>query len=116
MASDFTQSSQQYLSSIDAEIERLQQIREQVASTLHSEPQKPKPADRPKQRGMSEEGRLRIAEAQKARWAKQKAVPRKTAAKKVPAKKAAVKKAAAKKFVGRPAAAKRSQATESSVS
>ena len=86
MANDFTQSSRHYLTNIDAEIERLQQLRSQVASAIEGDQAIAKPA----RKGMSPEGRKRIAEAQKARWATQnKAFVR--AAKKAPAKKKAKK-------------------------
>ena len=92
MARDFTQNSEQYLTHIDAEIARLQQLRTQVTGAvkgekeLSSSPQKAR-------KGMSAEGRLWVAAAQKARWAKlKKAAPK--AAPRV-AKKAASKKALA---------------------
>ncbi len=104
MAQDFQQRSQQYLSSIDAEITRLQQLREQVAGvTNNSTPEDAAPKNARK--GMSEEGRRRVAEAQKKRWAKLKnearaaAKPVKKSAKPVKAKVA--KKTAARKGAAR---------------
>lgn len=70
MARDFIQNSRQYLSNIDAEIERLQTLRAQVAEAMQADEefvetskQSPKPAGK----GMSVAGRKRVAEAQKAR-------------------------------------------------
>jgi hypothetical protein len=54
------------LASIDAEITRLQQARALLSGTTTATPSKPK-------RKMSAEARKRIADAQKKRWAKQKA-------------------------------------------
>lgn len=99
MARDFSQSSSQYLASIDAEISRLQTLREHVSAAVEADEAIAKPA-KASRKGMSEEGRRRVAEAQKARWAKQKKAAKsagKTPAKKVVAKKSAVKKSAAKK-------------------
>lgn len=92
MARDFSLSSEHFLASLDAEIERLQQVREQVAAALESPSgKKTKQRAQPKSRTMSEEGRRKIAAAQKARWAKQKreekAQARKTSAKKTATKK-----------------------------
>lgn len=102
MPRDFAQSSSLFLASIDAEIERLQSLREQVAAALDADDAVTKTA-KTVRRGMSEEGRRKIAEAKKARWAKQKrasksaakAPARKTAAKQT-AKKAVTKRAAKK--------------------
>ncbi|MGI4757626.1 MAG: hypothetical protein ACRYGF_12355 [Janthinobacterium lividum] len=101
MAQAFTQNSEQYVSHIDAEIERLQQLRGQVAEAIEGEKQITAPKNTG--RGMSAEGRLRVAEAQKARWAKQKKAEKKAAkaviakpAKKVVAKKSVAKKSAKK--------------------
>ncbi|MGI4826811.1 MAG: hypothetical protein ACRYFU_01250, partial [Janthinobacterium lividum] len=58
-----------------AEIERLQQVRTQVAGAIEGDEAIAKPA----RKGMSLEGRRRIAEAQKARWATQKKAAKKTA-------------------------------------
>ena len=91
MARDFSASSSQYLASIDAEIERLQQLRQQVEAAVDADQAIAKPA-KSVRKGMSEEGRRKIAAAQKARWAKQKKASK--AAPKSPAKKAAVKKSA----------------------
>ena len=90
MARDFSESSSQFLTSIDAEIERLQQLRQQVAAAEDADEALAQPA-KTVRKGMSVEGRRRIAEAQKARWAKQKK------AAKVPAKKTATKKIASKR-------------------
>ncbi len=79
MAHDFEQSSTQYLASIDAEIKRLQQLRQQVVLAVSMQPAAARNA-KPVRRSMSAQGRRRIAEAQKARWAKQKGAA-KTAAK-----------------------------------
>ncbi|MGI4756388.1 MAG: hypothetical protein ACRYGF_06010 [Janthinobacterium lividum] len=79
MAQAFTQNSEQYLSHIDAEMERLQQLRNQVAEAIQGEkelsPSKGK--DSSGRKGMSAEGRPCVAEAQKARWAKQKRAAKK---------------------------------------
>lgn len=107
MALDFTHSSEQFLASLDAEIDRLQEIRKQIAAALGTEAKAPA-ADQPKRRGMSEEGRRKIAEAQKARWAKQKSTS--TAAKRTPGKKASAKKAPSKKTVFKKSAAKQPSA------
>ena len=77
MAQAFTQNSEQYVSQIDAEIERLQQLRSQVAEAIEGEKQIAAP--KKTRGGMSAEGRLRVAEAQKARWAKQKKAAKKAA-------------------------------------
>lgn len=102
MPRDFALSSTQYLASIDAEIERLQNLREQVAAAADADEAIAKPT-KTVRKGMSAEGRRKIAEAQKARWAKQKkaaksvakAPARKVAAKKITRKKATPKKTAA---------------------
>ena len=99
MPRDFSQSSSLYLASIDAEIVRLQKLRSHVSTAVEADEAIAKPA-KTGRKGMSEEGRRRVAEAQKARWAKQKKAAKsagKTPAKKVAAKKSAVKKATAKK-------------------
>ena len=113
MALDFTKSSEQFLASLDAEIERLRQMREQIAAALGTETQN-RSAGRPQRKGMSEEGRRKIAEAQKARWAKQKSTAN-SAGKRAPAggtvaKKRVAKKAAAKKASGKAAAKSESAA------
>lgn len=92
MARDFTQNSEQYLTHIDAEIVRLQQLRTQVAGAVEGD--KAIAAPKKARKGMSAEGRRRVAEAQKARWAKLKKKPGPK-----PAKKTAATKAAAKKTV-----------------
>ncbi len=99
MAQAFTQNSEQYVSHIDAEIERLQKLRNQVVEAIEGEKQIAAP--KTTGRGMSEEGRLRIAEAQKARWAKQKKAEKKTAKAVVPSpvKKTSATKTVAKKSV-----------------
>ena len=113
MMHDFNRSSDQFLASIDAEIARLQTLREQVAAALGSDLKAPA-VSQSKRKGMSEEGRRKIAEAQKARWAKQKSTVRtapkpslakKTSAKKTPAKKVAAKKTASKKSIAKSAPA-----------
>ena len=71
MPRDFANSSTQFLASIDAEIERLQNLRQQVASAVDADEALGEPA-KSVRKGMSAEGRRKIAEAQKARWAKQK--------------------------------------------
>lgn len=103
MPRDFAQSSSNYLASIDAEIERLQNLREQVASAADADESIAIPA-KPIRKGMSAEGRRKIAEAQKARWAKQKKAA-KTAAKS-PVKKVAAKKAVKKSPAKKTAAVK----------
>ncbi len=109
MPRDFTETSEQFLASLDEEIERLQTMRDQVAAAL-GVAAGARPAAQPKRKGMSEEGRRKIAEAQKARWAKQKSEPKPAApratAKKAVAKKTAAKKAAAKKTATKQASAK----------
>ncbi|MGI4828199.1 MAG: hypothetical protein ACRYFU_08425 [Janthinobacterium lividum] len=101
MAMDFTQSSKDYLRQIDAEVERLQQLRSQVASTIQSE----EALETAPRRGMSEAGRRAIAAAQKERWAKKKAAGKKVSGKKTAVttapitseKKSSTKKTSAKK-------------------
>ena len=113
MARDFAQSSSQFLASIDAEIERLQNLRQQVAAAVDEDQAIDNPA-KSIRRGMSEEGRRRVAEAQKARWAKlkkaskaeTKAPVKKAVAKKTPIKKSAAKKAASKQPAKKAAAVK----------
>ena len=70
---------QDILSAIDAEIARLQSARSLLAGTASGE-RRGRPRTRtyesaaaPKKRTMSAAGRKRIAEAQRKRWAKQKA-------------------------------------------
>ena len=101
MAQAFTQNSEQYVSHIDAEIERLQQLRNQVAEAIEGEKQITAPKNTGG--GMSAEGRLRVAEAQKARWAKQKKAAKKAAKAVAPN---PVKKAVAKQVVAKKAAKK----------
>ncbi|WP_419805982.1 hypothetical protein [Terriglobus sp.] len=99
MPRDFATSSTQFLASIDAEIERLQNLRQQVAAAVDADEALAKP-EKAVRKGMSAEGRQKIAEAQKARWAKQNKAAKSAAkapAKKVAAKKTASKKAPAKK-------------------
>ncbi|MGI4854532.1 MAG: hypothetical protein ACRYF4_10870 [Janthinobacterium lividum] len=84
MARDFTQNSEQYLAHIDAEIARLQQLRTQVTGAVKGDKEL---APQKARKGMSAEGRLRVAAAQKARWAKLKKTTPKVA-KKTPSKKA----------------------------
>lgn len=98
MARDFIKNSEQYLSQIDSEIKRLQQLRAQVTEAIQGD--KAVAAQPPARRGMSEEGRKRVAEAQRARWAKLKrngtkkpeALSGNKSAKKVAAKKVAATK------------------------
>ena len=104
MARDFAQSSKQYLASIDAEIERLHNLREQVAAAVDADQAIAKPA-KAARKGMSAEGRRKIAEAQKARWAKQKKAAKSVA--KAPAKKAEPKKTTSKKATTKKTAAVR---------
>ena len=101
MARDFFNSSSQYLASIDAEIERLQNLREQVASAVDADQAIAKPTNAAR-KGMSAEGRRKIAEAQKARWAKQKNTAKVAA--KPSNKRSAVKKSATKKTAVKTAA------------
>ncbi len=75
----------QILSEIDREIERLQQARAILAGTTGTSVRRPVPTAAPKpakkrggRRKMSAEGRKRISEALKARWAERK---KRTAAK-----------------------------------
>ena len=102
MARDFSQSSSQFLTSIDAEIERLQHLRQQVATAIDADEAIAQPVKSARQ-GMSAEGRRKIAEAQRARWAKQKRIAKNAA--KLPAKKAAVKNGAGKKSPAKKTAA-----------
>ena len=95
MPRDFTQSSTQFLSSIDAEIERLQSLRQQVAAVVDADEELAKPAESVR-KGMSAEGRRKIAEAQKARWAKQKKVASSVA--KAPAKRSVLRRPLARKL------------------
>ncbi|MGI4756938.1 MAG: hypothetical protein ACRYGF_08820 [Janthinobacterium lividum] len=99
MAQAFTQNSEQYVAHIDAEIERLQRLRNQVSEAIEGEKQIAAP--RTTGGGMSAEGRLRVAEAQKARWAKQKKAAKKAAKAVVtsPVKKTSATKTVAKKSV-----------------
>ena len=103
MAQAFLQNSEQYVSHIDAEIERLQQLRTRVAEAIQGE----KAIVAPKKAGggMSAEGRLRVAEAQRARWAKLKKAAKKAARALVatPVKKAVAKKPAKKALSKTPA-------------
>ena len=102
MPRDFARSSTQFLASIDAEIERLQNLRQQVAAAVDADEALEVP-EKPLRKGMSAEGRRKIAEAQKARWAKQKKAAKSAA--KAPAKKAAAKKTASKKAPAKKTAA-----------
>lgn len=68
MARDFVQTSEQYLSQIDAEIQRLQQLRKLVTGAIQGDAAVASGAKQAR-KGMSAEGRRRVAEAQKARWA-----------------------------------------------
>jgi hypothetical protein len=92
---------------IDSEISRLQQARTILTGTATERspggPKRTRPvlktvAVEPTKRGMSVEGKAKIAEAQRARWAKSKRADKraakKAAAKTVPAKKVAVKNSA----------------------
>lgn len=111
MARDFSRSSSQFLASIDAEIERLQNLREQVASAVDADEAIARPA-KTVRKGMSAEGRRKIAEAQKARWAKQKKAEKsatKAPAKKAVTKKVVSKKSAAKRTAKKAAAVKRTE-------
>lgn len=69
MAQAFLQGSQQYLSSIDAELTRLEQLRKHVAAGIKSSSAKTSVPNKLRT-GMSEDGRRRVAEAQRNRWAK----------------------------------------------
>lgn len=60
--------SQQYLAEVDAEIERLGQLRKLVTAAIQGE-KAVAAAPKKERKGMSAEGRQRVAEAQKARWA-----------------------------------------------
>jgi hypothetical protein len=68
---------QDIVSTIDAEIARLQSARSLLAGTAsikrRGRPRTSESAVAPKKRTMSAAGRKRIAEAQRKRWAKQKA-------------------------------------------
>ena len=68
---------QDIVSTIDAEIARLQSARSLLAGTASTKrrgrPRTSESAGAPKKRTMSAAGRKRIAEAQRKRWAKQKA-------------------------------------------
>jgi hypothetical protein len=69
------------LTAIDAEIARLQSARSLLVGTTSGKrrgrPRTSESAAAPKRRTMSAEGRKRIAEAQRKRWAKQKAAKKK---------------------------------------
>lgn len=93
MPRNFANSSSQYLASIDAEIGRLQTLRGQVAAVVQADSLIAKSA-KPARSGISAEGRRRIADAQKARWAKQKKATK--AAAKVPKKRSSARTGAAK--------------------
>lgn len=69
MARDFVQTSEQYLSQIDAEIKRLQQLRQLVTEAIQGDAAVSSSSPKQARKGMSAEGRRRVAEAQKARWA-----------------------------------------------
>ena len=86
-------------------------MREQIAAALGTKTQA-NIAKVSKRKGMSAEGRLRIAEAQKARWAKQKNLADSPASgkKQGPARKSVVKKAASKKTGAKKAATKQAAA------
>ncbi len=98
MAMAFIQNSQEYLRKIDEEVQRLQDLRAQVALAIEGDE-----AVAVTPRGKrSDEARERMAQAQKARWAQNKAT-----GKKVPTKQAlkpAVRKTSAKKSNGSPPA------------
>lgn len=104
MPRGFAESSSQYLASIDAEIARLQSLRGQVVAVVDADEAIAK-GSKPVRKGMSEEGRRRVAEAQKARWAKQKKASK--AAAKGQAKRAATTKSASKKSAAKKASAVR---------
>jgi hypothetical protein len=91
---------------IDSEISRLEQAKAILSGTaVKRSPGRPKQTEavlntvtaKPTKRVMSAEGKAKIAEAQRARWAKykraDKKAAKKAAVKSVPAKKVAVKKA-----------------------
>jgi len=71
---------QDIVSTIDAEIARLQSARSLLAGTASTKhrgrPRTSESAGAPQKRTMSAAGRERIAEAQRKRWAKQKAAKR----------------------------------------
>lgn len=69
MARDFVQTSEQYLSQIDAELKRLQQLRQLVTEAIRGDAAVSSSSPKKARKGMSAEGRRRVAEAQKARWA-----------------------------------------------
>ncbi len=69
MARDFVQTSEQYLSQIDAEIKQLQQLRQLVTEAIQGDAAVATSSPKAARKGMSAEGRRRVAEAQKARWA-----------------------------------------------
>lgn len=99
MARDFIQTSEQYLSQIDAEIQRLQNLRSQVAGAIQGDREI---VGTKRRGGMSEEGRRRVAEAQKARWARQRKAAKKAAKQPAPkpAKNSVAKKTASKRASG----------------
>lgn len=68
MPRDFTQTSEQYLSQIDTEIQRLQQLRKLLTGAIQGEAAVVSSTKKVR-KGMSAEGRRRVAEAQRARWA-----------------------------------------------
>lgn len=111
MARDFYESSSQFLASIDAEIARLHNLRQQVAAAVDADQANPRPA-KVARRGMSEAARRKIADAQRARWAKQKKatkVASETPARKSVAKKVAIKKVAIKQPRNKAASVRTSQ-------
>ena len=116
MALDITQSSKEFLASIDEEISRLQHMRQQVVEAIDSATAPAQKVGKPvsTKRSMSPAARKRVGDAQRARWAKLKSDQKKITAKPVlatatkkasPAKKSAVKKTPAKKSQKQAAAA-----------
>lgn len=103
MPRDFSLSSSQYLAAIDTEIKRLQQLRQQVSAAVDANEAVVQPA-KAARKGMSAEGRRRVAEAQKARWARQKRAAKSAA--KAPAKKTEAKERAGRKVTAKKTAAK----------
>jgi hypothetical protein len=67
------------VAAIDEEIKKLQEVRRVLSGTAAPTPKAPSAtkANRPKRRKLSAEGRARIAEAQRKRWAEKKGTGKK---------------------------------------
>ena len=108
MTTKFTQQSEEYLRQIDAEVDRLQQLRKQIEATIQNEDALAKAEPAPMKRGAKKTG-------EKRQYIRRAPVPEKTATKRsyvrrVPlplAKKSATKKSAAKKSTAKKTTAKK---------